>query len=93
MKVTAFNKYTGEKIYGPSYSNFDREKVFVCFNKGCTASAADIADLRPATVTEQARAVQEGRVFGYHRFDVSCPDYTPERCYTFCPQFDDQEAR
>lgn len=26
-------------------------------------------------------------------FDVSCPDYTPERCYAFCPQFDDQEAR
>lgn len=76
-----------------SFGNYDREKVFVCFNKGCTASAAKIADLRPATVMEQARAVQEGRLFGYHRFDVSCPDYTPERCYTFCPQFDDQEVR
>ena len=76
-----------------SYSNFDREKVFVCFNEGCTASAANIADLFPATVTEQARAVQEGRLFGYHRFDVSCPDYTPERCYIFCPQFDGQEVR
>ena len=52
MKVTAFNKYTGEKIY-------------------------EI----------------ELRLFGYHRFDVSCPDYTPEHCYIFCPQFDDQEAR
>lgn len=95
MKVTAFDKYTGSYQLGrvASYSNFDREKVFVCFNKDCTASAADIADLRPATVTEQARAVQEGRVFGYHRFDVSCPDYTPECCYTFCPQFDDQEVR
>lgn len=80
MKVTAFDKYTGEKI-------------FVCFNKGCTASAAKIADLRPATVTEQARAVQEGRLLGYHRFDVSCPDCTPERCCTFCPQFDGREVR
>lgn len=32
---------------------YDREKVFVRFNKGCTASAANIADLFPATVTEQ----------------------------------------
>lgn len=126
MKVTAFNKYTGEKIYEIElkecriehiadvsrnvrlgecwahmndipiqrrYDNYDREKVFVCFNKGCTASATNIVDLFPATVTEQARAVQEGRLFGYHRFDVSCPDYTPERCYIFCPQFDDQEVR
>ena len=131
MKVTAFNKYTGEKIYEielkecgiaaaahsgyrpfdigdyvvyqrngecqlgrvASFDNYDREKIFVCFNKGCTASAANIADLFPATVTEQTRAVQEGRLFGYHRFDVSCPDYTPERCYIFCPQFDDQEVR
>lgn len=76
-----------------SFDNYDREKVFVCFNKGCTASATNIADLFPATATEQTRAVQEGRLFGYHRFDVSCPDYTPERCYIFCPQFDDQEVR
>lgn len=48
MKVTAFNKYTGEKIYELEM-------------KECE--------------------------------DVSCPDYTPERCYTFCPQFDDQEVR
>lgn len=145
MKVTAFNKYTGEKIYEielkecgiehitdvsrnvrlgecwahmneipirreydyvvyqrngkcqlgrvASFDNYDREKIFVCFNKGCTASAANIADLFPATVTEQTRAVQEERLFGYHRFDVSCPDYTPERCCIFCPQFDDQEVR
>ena len=33
---------------------------------------------------------QLGRVAG---FDVSCPDCTPERCRTFCPQFDDQEVR
>lgn len=76
-----------------SYSNFDRENIFVCYHEGCTAAATKIADLRPATVTEQARAVQEGRLFGYHRFDVSCPNYTPERCCTFCPQFDDQEVR
>lgn len=76
-----------------SYSNFDREKVFVCYRGGCTAAAAKIADLRPATVTEQARAVQEGRIFGHRRFDVSCPDYTPERRHAFCPQFDDQEVR
>ena len=108
MKVTAFNECTGEKIYelemkeceaehiadvSASYSNFDREKIFACYHEGCTAAATKIADLRPATVTEQARAVQEGRLFGYHRFDVSCPDHTPERCYTFCPQFDGQEAR
>lgn len=85
----------GERQLGrvASFGNYDREKVFVCFDKGCTASAANIADLWPATVAEQARAVQEGRVFGYHRFDVSCPDCTPERCRTFCPQFDDQEVR
>lgn len=76
-----------------SFDNCDQGKVFACFNKGCTASAANIAVLRPATVTEQARAVQEGRLFGYHRFDVSRPDCTPECCYTFCPQFDDQEVR
>lgn len=76
-----------------SYGDFDREKVFVCFNEGCAAAAAKIADLRPATVTEQARAVREGRIFGHRRFDVSCPDCTPERCCAFCPQFDDQEAR
>lgn len=75
------------------FDNYDREKVFVCCHEGCTAAAAKIANLRPATVTEQARAVQEGRLFGYHRFDVSCPDYTPERCYAFCPQFDGQEVR
>lgn len=85
----------GERQLGrvASYSNFDREKIFVCHHEGCTASAANIADLFPATVAEQARAVQEGRLFGYHRFDVSCPDYTPERCYIFCPQFDGQEVR
>lgn len=76
-----------------SFGNYDREKIFVCLNKGRTASAANIADLFPATVTEQARAVQEGRLLGYHRFDVSCPDCAPERCHIFCPQFDDQEVR
>ena len=80
-------------IAAAEYSNFDRENIFVCHREGCTASATNIADLRPATVTEQARAVQEGRLFGHHRFDVSCPDCAPERCYTFCPQFDGQEAR
>lgn len=75
------------------FDNYDREKVFVCLDKGCTASAANIADLRPATVAVQTRAVQDGRSFGYHRFDVSCPDYAPERCYAFCPQFDGQEVR
>lgn len=102
MKVTAFDigdyvvyQRNGERQLGrvASFGNYDREKAFVCFNKGCTASAANIADLFPATVTEQARAVQEGRLLGYHRFDVSCPDYTPELCYIFCPQFDDQEVR
>lgn len=88
-------KKTGSYQLGrvASYSNFNRENIFVCYHEGCTAAATKIADLRPATVTEQARAVQEGRIFGHHRFDVSCPDYTPERCYTFCPQFDDQEVR
>ena len=76
-----------------SYGDFDRENIFVCYREGCTAAAARIAGLRPATVTEQARAVQEGRLPGYHRFDVSCPDCTSERCCAFCPQFDDQEAR
>lgn len=76
-----------------SFGDFDREKAFACFDEGCTASAANIADLFPATATEQARAVQEGRSFGYHRLDVSCPDCTPERCCIFCPQFDDQEVR
>ena len=85
--------YINEIPIRREYDNYDREKIFVCFNKGCTASATNIADLFPATVTEQTRAVQEGRLFGYHRFDVSCPDYTPERCYIFCPQFDDQEVR
>lgn len=85
----------GERQLGrvASYSNFDRENIFVCYHEGCTASATNIAGLFPATVAEQARAVQEGRLFGYHRFDVSCPDYTPERCYIFCPQFDGQEVR
>ena len=146
MKVTAFNKYTGEKIYEielkecgiehiadvsrnvrlgecwayineipirREYENENDEFIagvgagiaaaahsgYRPFDIGdyvvyqSTASAANIADLFPATVTEQARAVQEGRLFGYHRFDVSCPDYTPERCYIFCPQFDGQEVR
>lgn len=102
MKVTAFDigdyviyRGNGKCQLGrvASFDNYDREKALVCFNKGCTASAAYIADLRPATATEQARAVQEGRLLGYHRLDVSCPDCTPERCCTFCPQFDGQEAR
>lgn len=97
MKVTAFDKYTGEKIYEIELKECGIEHIAdvsrICFNKACTASATNIADLFPATVTEQTRAVQEGRLFGYHRFDVSCPDYTPERCYIFCPQFDDQEVR
>ena len=84
MKVTAFNKYTGEKIYELELKECRVEHI---------ADVSRSVRLRPATVTEQARAVQEGRLFGYHRFDVSCPDYTPERCYTFCPQFDDQEVR
>ena len=85
----------GERQLGrvAGFGNCDREKVLVCLGKGCTASAANIADLFPATATERARAVQEGRLLGYHRFDVSCPDYTPERCRIFCPQFDGQEAR
>lgn len=88
-------KKTGSYQLGrvASYSNFDRENIFACYNEGCTAAATKFADLRPATVTEQARAAQEGRIFGHRRFDVSCPGYTPERCYTFCPQFDDQEVR
>lgn len=52
MKVTAFDKYTGEKIYELEL-------------KEC----------------------------GIEHIAVSCPDYTPERCYAFCPQFDDQEVR
>lgn len=118
MKVTAFNKYTGEKIYEielkecgiehiadvsrnvrlgecwayineiPVRREYDNEN-----DEFIAGVSAGIADLFPATVTEQTRAVQEGRLLGYHRFDVSCPDYTPERCYIFCPQFDDQEVR
>ena len=80
MKVTAFNKYTGEKIYELELKECRFEHI------------ADVS--RSVRLGEcWARAVQEGRLFGYHRFDVSYPDYTPERCYTFCPQFDDQEAR
>lgn len=118
MKVTAVNKYTGEKIYELEMKECEVEHIAdvsrsvrlgECWahmngipiqreysdnnDTFFAAVNAGIADLRPATVTEQARAVQEGRLFGYHRFDVSCPDYTPERCYTFCPQFDDQEVR
>lgn len=44
MKVTAVDKYTGEKIYELEMKECEVEH--------------------------------------------SCPDYTPERCYTFCPQFD-----
>ena len=72
------------------FSNFDREKVFVCYHEGCTATCTDIADLRPATRAED-RAVQKGRVFGYHRFDDRCPNYS-DACYPFCPQFDGQEV-
>lgn len=53
MKVTAVDKYTGEKIYELEMKECEVE----------------------------------------HIADVSRPDYTPERCYTFCPQFDDQEVR
>lgn len=76
MKVTAVNKYTGEKIYELEMKECEVEHI------------ADVS-----RSYQLGRAVQEGRLFGYHRFDVSCPDYTPERCYTFCPQFDDQEVR
>lgn len=34
---------------------------------------------------------QLGRVFGYHRFDDRCPNYS-DACYPFCPQFDGQEV-
>lgn len=71
MKVTAFNKYTGEKIY-----------------------ELELKECRVEHIADVSRSVRlGGRLFGYHRFDVSCPDYTPERCYTFCPQFDGQEVR
>ena len=73
------------------FSNFDREKVFVCYHKGCAATCTDIADLLPATRAEEDQAVQKGRVFGYHRFDDRCPDYS-DACYPFCPQFDGQEV-
>lgn len=73
------------------FSNFDREKVFVCYHRGCATTCTDIADLRPATRAEEDRAVQEGRVFGYHRFDDRCPDYS-DACYPFCPQFAGQEV-
>lgn len=49
------------------------------------------AELRPATRAEEDRAVQKGRVFGYHRFDDRCPNYS-DACYPFCPQFDGQEV-
>lgn len=82
MKVTAFNKYTGEKICELELKECGIEHI------------ADVSQLvRLGECRAHMNDVQEGRVFGYHRFDVSCPDYTPERCYTFCPQFDDQEAR
>lgn len=69
------------------FSNFDREKVFVCYHKGCATTCTDIADLLPATRAEEEQAVQKGRVFGYHRFDDRCPNYS-DACYPFCPQFD-----
>lgn len=112
MKVTAVDKYTGEKIYELETKECEVEHIadvsrLVRLGE-CRAHMNDIPIQREysdnndtffaaanagITVTEQARAVQEGRLFGYHRFDVPCPDYTPERCYTFCPQFDDQEVR
>lgn len=111
MKVTAVDKYTGEKIYEIELKECRIEHIADVSRNvrlgECWAHMNEIpirreydnendefiADLFPATATEQTRAVQVGRLFGYHRFDVSCPDYTPERCYIFCPQFDDQEVR
>ena len=69
MKVTAFDKYTGEKIYELELKVYRIEHI------------ADVSQL-----------VRLGECWA-HMNDVPCPDYTPERCYTFCPQFDDQEAR
>lgn len=43
------------------------------------------------TGVAEDRAVQKGRVFGYHRFDDRRPDYS-DACYPFCPQFDGQEV-
>lgn len=134
MKVTAVDKYTGEKIYELEMKECEVEHIadvsqcvrlgecwahmnnipiqreysdsndtfFAAVNAGI--AAAEYSNFRPFDVDDYVvykgtgsyqlgRAVQEGRIFEHHRFDVSYPDYTPERCYTFCPQFDDQEAR
>lgn len=80
----------------------NNDTFFAAVNAGI--AAAEYSNFRPFDVGDYVvckgtgsyqlgRAVQEGRLFGYHRFDVSCPDCTPERCYTFCPQFDGQEVR
>ena len=53
MKVTAFDKYTGEKIY-----------------------ELELKERRVEHIADVSRSVRLG-----------------ECCYTFCPQFDDQEAR
>ena len=102
MKVTAVSKYTAEKIYELEMEECEVEHIAyvsrcVCLGE-CWAHMNDIPIQREYDNENDeffagVSAVQEGRLFGYHRFDVSCPDYTPERCYTFCPQFDDQEVR
>lgn len=82
MKVTAFNKYTGGKIYELELKECGIEHI------------ADVSrSVRLGECWAHMNETPIRRLFGYHRFDVSCPDYTPERCYTFCPQFDDQEVR
>ena len=76
-----------------SYGRIENDTIFVCFHKGCTASATKWKELRPATNEEISKAIRDGLVFGHHRFEEYCPDYTPEACYMYCPDKDGQEVR
>lgn len=73
--------------YGPEYGriasfNDDCSVAFVCFTSGCTAAACDVKFLN--VISDPSDDIIS-RGFGFHRFDETCPKYTPEACSYYCP--------
>ena len=97
MKVTAFDKYTGEKIYEVELKECRVEHIadvsrFVRLGE-CWAHMNDIPIQREYSDSNDTFFAAVNAGIAAAEYSNSCPDCTPERCYTFCPQFDVQEVR
>lgn len=65
------------------YCEFNPGYALVCFHGGCTPSRCSVDYLIPKEPTEDDKAAG----YGFHRFDDNCPEFNPNVCSLFCPQF------